>query len=168
MARKKKEDKVVAQEESLVYKGEITLTTMHGNKAIRKLKKSNTGKGPLFQYLMYCLTGTLYPTKVPKYLRVFDASDNELTTREIPTTGTPSYAFDSSSASAVITFNLSSTALRQLTGLKKFRIYSSENASSSQIANYSAEVILDTPETVTDGSILIVAWKMTLSNKVGA
>lgn len=167
MARKKKADKVVAQEESLVYKGEITLTMMHGNKVIKKLRKSNTGKGPLFQYLMYCLTGTLYPTKVPKYLRVFDASDDELTTREIPTTGTPSYTFDNSSASAVVTFNLSSTALKQLTGLKKYRIYSSENASSSQVANYSAEVVLDTPEVITEGSTLIVAWKMTLSNKVG-
>ena len=165
MGRKKKVDKVVAQDESLTYKGEITLTVTHGNKVIRSLRRKNTGKGPLFQYLMYCLTGTLYPNQAPKYLRVFNSDNNEITTQAIPVTGLPSYAFNDSGASATLTFNLSSTIFTQLTDLKKFRMYSQDNV--RDISNYSAEVVLETAETLTDGSNLIVAWKMTLSNKVG-
>ena len=165
MARKKKTNKTVAQNESLAYKGEITLTLTHGNKVIRSLKRGNAGKAPLFQYLMYCLTGTFYSNQAPRYLRIFNSENNQVTTKEITMTGLPSYEFDDSSASAVLTFNLSSTVLTQLTDLKKFRLYSQDNLSITSINNYSAEVVLATAETITEGSNLVVAWKMTLSNK---
>lgn len=167
MGRKKKTNKVVAQKESLAYNGEIALTITHGNKVIRSLRRKNTGRGPLFQYLMYCLTGTLYPNQAPKYLRVFDSNNVQITSQAIPVTGLPSYEFSNNGASAILTFNLSSTVFTQLTDIKKFRMYSQDNVRLADIENYSAEVELTNAETMTDGSNLIVAWKMTLSNKVG-
>ena len=163
MARKKKTNNVVTQAESIGYKGEVTLTLMHGNKRVRKIKSHNIGKAPLFQYLMYCLTGTLISTKIPRYLRVFNSQNQELTTRIIPSTGTPSYEFSDDEASAVITFNVSSTALVSLNDLKIFKLYSGEN--STQSLNPSAEISIENAISIDDDSSLVIAWKMTISNK---
>lgn len=166
MARKKKENKVVVNNDTLAYNGEVSITVMHGKKTIKTMKNHNEGFAPFFEFLMYCLVGTFYTNKTPAYLRVFDASDNELTLRAIPTTGAPQYsvATDGKSSSVVITFNVASTALSSLNGIKKYRLYSRENATSDNVSNQSASTESANAINLTKGSSLIVAWKLTIGN----
>lgn len=163
MARKKKVNEEVQQQvTNISYRGNITLTIMHGDRKVKTIKAHNNGLQPLFEYLVHCLAGDFIASKVPSYLRVFNASDVELTYRAIPTTTTIDYVVSSSSASVVLSFNVSSSALRETSNIKKFKIYSRENRDTS--SNPSATFDLDNAISITQGSNLVVAWQMSVSN----
>lgn len=149
------------KKEFIGYKGEVTLTLTRNGKFLKRLTTHNEGKKPLFKYLMYCMTGTYYSTQAPRYIRIFDASDNELTLRPIVRTGEPSYEFGDTSASSVMTFNVPSSVLTNLETLQKIKLYSYDTISTNEEL---AEIELDEPKIVVENSTLIVAWKMTIAN----
>ena len=154
----------ISKQDVIGYKGEVTLTVMKDGKFLRRLTAYNEGYEPLFKYLMKCLTGSFEPTEVPYYIRIFDVNNNELTLRVVPKTGTPSYTFSDNYASAVITFNVSSTILTNLNKIRIIKLYSNDNSSESNKNNPSAMFTLDEDKQIEQGSTLIVAWKMIIGN----
>ena len=164
MGRKKKNKEVVTNNESIGYRGSVSITLMHGNKQIKKIKTHNAGELELFKFLVYCLGGDFYRNLVPSYLRCYDANGQEITTRVIPSTGRPSITSSSIPAFVVITFNVPSTALLQDIDIREFRLFNQDNVNNS--SNPSATILLREEEgfQVTEGSSIVVAWKMSVGN----
>ena len=71
MKKKENKSKSVGVENNSKYAGNATVKIMHGKKVLKTLKMHNEGHEPLFEFLMYCLSGAYYDSKSPKYLRVF-------------------------------------------------------------------------------------------------
>ena len=59
---------------SLVYKGNVTIKLMQGNKPVRTIKRHNIGCAQLFNFMTSCLSGTYDGNNRPKYIRCFDAT----------------------------------------------------------------------------------------------
>ena len=166
MARKKKVEETTKETTNTIsYKGEITLTVMHGKKKVKTIKTHNNGLLPLFEFLAHCLAGDFSARDVPNYIRLFDSSNVELTYNAIPQTSLISYTSTSTSATATLSFNVASGELRTLeNAIKTFKIYSLKNMNDP--TNPSATFTLDSGEeiTISSGAILIVAWKMSVGN----
>ena len=142
---------------------------MHGNKKVRVIDGRNSGESPLFEYITYCLAGIFYPGKAPAYIRLFN-NEEQITYYAIPTTLTPNFGIGSDGTSSysyvVLTFNVASTALKpnslNTLSFNTLKIYNKENINNA--SNPSATLELQDAESVTPGSNLIVAWKMTIQN----
>lgn len=167
MARKKKVkvEEQVKTEDVATYKGNVTIKVLHGNKAVKTIKTSNTGFMPLFEFLMYCLAGSYLVDKLPRYLRVFNVDNTELTTNAILSNSTQSYEKTSSSCSVTISFVIPYSILTSAQHIKSFKLYSQENSSYNKRESPSAEIILDNEISVSTDANLLVAWKMTVENK---
>lgn len=158
-------NKVNEESTNILYKGNVEISVFHGDKLVNTLVAHNTGLTPLFEFITHCLAGDFNRNKVPSYLRIFDdsATPVELTYGAIPSTTTPTYASDGKFV--VITFNVTPSNLKSLSGIKLFKLYNKENMGVSGIENPSATFELTTThETIASGSTLVVAWKMSVNN----
>lgn len=158
----------------IFYRGEVTLRIMHGNKVVRTIRQHNEGTVQLMRFLAHCLGDYYAKEDSPKYIRLFDLSNNtnsdigtstEVTSRAIVTNFNAIYDEDSSSnsGSVTLTFLVPSTLVRDSKEFDTVAIYGTSQ--SQNISNYMAWVRFDSPMSISQGESLMLLWKMTLSNK---
>ena len=159
---KDKESMHIQANDVIGYKGEITLQVSHGDKVVKTIKLNNNGHQPLFEFLMYCLAGNYKKEKAPKYLRVYNANDVDITTRPVLSTSTPIYTDNTTNCAVTLSFVVPYSLLKQYTNIKYLKIYSEEKYNDA--SSPSATLELDTSLTISSTSNLMVAWKMIVGN----
>lgn len=154
------------------YKGEVTLKIMHGDKVVKTIRQHNDGTVYLMRFLTHCLGGYYVREDSPKYIRLFDLSDNtepsieaEVTLRAIVTNFNAIYDDDAEndSGSVTLTFLVPSTLVKDSKEFNAVAIYGTSQ--NQNIANYMAWVKFNNAMSISTGESLMLLWKMTLSNK---
>ena len=146
------------------YRGEVTVQVRNGDNVLKEVKSHNSGKLPLFEFIMLCITGNFYPDKRPANLMAFSAGVQALS-RPIVTPATVTWGKTESSCTATLTWAISFSYVKSgMESIDSLRIYSRENSRNNTLQTPSAEVTLEEPIDLTEGNNMLVAWKMTIGN----
>lgn len=164
MAEEKKSNRKIKAKDNIDYSGEVTVKVAHGTRVVKTLTHHNAGALPLFEFITLCLAGDYYQNKLPRYLRVFDSLEHEITLRPVVANSSPSYINTSTESSVTLSFVVPYSLLTQYTDIKTLKIYSTENYADSNKSNYSASITLNSAISISSTSNLVVAWKMVVRN----
>lgn len=85
MPRRKKteEEKTIVKEEqkqTIGYKGNVSIKVVKGNTVVKRINVNNTGNAPMFKFLANCLKGTYEEAQRPKYINLFNQTENKCLT----------------------------------------------------------------------------------------
>lgn len=155
---------------SISYTGKVKIEFLHGNKVVKTLKKKNTGKMPLFAFLVRCLAGDFDTNGYPRYVRLFSGnsweSRNEVTTAAIPVSSVGLDLSGSTDDKAIVTFEflVPFSMLPLGTSATILAIYSSTNRTKRDAP--SAYIVLDKKDKIEgDGkSNIKIIWSMIVEN----
>lgn len=151
--------------DKMEYRGEVTVQIRNGDNVIKEVKSHNSGKLPLFEFIMLCITGNFYPDKRPANLMAFSNGMQALSS-PIVTPAIVTWGKAESYCTATLTWAISFSYVKsEISSIDSLKIYSRENSrNNNALQTPSAEVNLEEPIDLTDGNNMLVAWKMTIGN----
>ena len=153
---------------SILYRGEVTILTKHNGKTIKKEVIHNTGKAPLFNFLVDCLAGDFSTRGVPRYLGIYNETGGTVTQVHYQLTPASSIdkklAITETEASVEYTFLVSGANLKPELEGNIVRLFNSNNMGGE---NESAEITGVSLEgtSVAAGISYVVIWKLTIANQ---
>lgn len=156
----------ITNKQFIKYKGKAKISLLKGDKPYKTFPASNEGKRNLFLFLIDCLAGNLKESGIPKFINIFDENTISLLAggSYIPHNKVKRTIVNQD-YNVTFTFLIpfSSIAISSDTQLKKIRLYSNRDLA---LNDYSAEIVLDTPITIsaTDRLNILIEWELTLAN----
>ena len=148
---------------SISYTGNVKVSVVRDGKVIKKRRGRNSGKLPLFSFLTNCLIGAYNDKLRPRFIKLFNDSDEEISYSYIPFSeiNVDSTAADATtvSSTAIFKFLVPFSALKQGEKVKIIRIY---NSDSEEMAVY--ELSEADEITIEINESIIIEWDMVISD----
>ena len=166
------------KKEKIVYRGNVKIELIRGNKVYKKIDKKNAGRMPLFTFLTRCLAGYYDGNSAPKFLRAFSVEDitdidfstiseDEVTTAAIQVSGINLDSNTTNESGAVsFEFLIPASVLKVGSNdINVLAVYSTTNRTARSLP--SAYITLEDADLISaDGeSNVKIVWTMTISNK---
>ena len=152
------EQKSANIQQQIGYQGNVSISFVKNGKIKKSIKQHNSGTSYLFQLLASAITGQSLASEMPRYIMLFDASDNPILYYKPQFTGGKPIVSDGQ-ARASFTAYIPQSAVTAST-FKKLAMYTQSNNPNTKLA----EVTLENPTEIPTGYSVMVTWEMLFTN----
>jgi hypothetical protein len=159
--------KLTAQDQTIGYKGNVTLKLIRNGKVYKEVSEHNSGTVAFFRLMALSIAGdTSAVSEMPNYICLFNATSSTdtspkavLISANLPSISRTPTNNGSSGYKVIFSFLIPYTLISSGAIINRLRLYGSTNRD-----NYLAELHLSTPLSVSSGSNLLIDWEMVINN----